>query len=130
MRVSSVHTSFCHSEPENATGTSKVLRRPFAYSDSSLRTPAVLVSFASYHLTFLALIFPFFEARPKVLRGVGAPGSPSLGEGGHAPPVTRMAEPLDGLFDPEVRGEERVRIAERTHCDVGDGPRPDPTQPQ
>src|SRR5919112_4321205 len=47
MRVNSIQTAFCHSEPANASGTSKVLRRPLTYSASSFRTPAVLISSVS-----------------------------------------------------------------------------------
>src|SRR5215210_452858 len=81
-------------------------------------------------LCFVDLILLIREAGPQVLRGVGAPRPPPFGEGADAPRVARVAKSLDSPPDPEVRGEERVGIAERAHRNIGGSPRPDPTQRQ
>src|SRR5919112_381959 len=130
MRVNSIQTAFCHTEPTNASGTSKVLRRPLTYSANSLRTPAVLRETLSrrrklsrYHLYFRSLILLITKAGPQVLRGVSAPGSPLFCERDDAPTIARVAEPEDGLPDPEVRGKKRIGVTERAHRNVRGGPR-------
>src|SRR5215203_5845941 len=83
-----------------------------------------------YHLSFLCLILLVTKAGPQVLRGVGAPGSPPFCERGDALPVVRVAEPADGLSDPEVRGKKRVGVSECPHRNVRSGPRTYPPQLQ
>ena len=41
-----------------------------------------------------------------------------------------MAEPYEGLPDPEIRGKKRVGVAERAHRNVRSGPRTYPAQLQ
>ena len=69
------------------------------------------------------------EAGPQVLRGVGARGPPPFCQGDDAPRTARGAEPFDGLSDPEIRGEERVGVAESPHRNVRSGPGSYPPQP-
>ena len=57
---------------------------------------------------------------------VGAPRAPLFGSGEHRPLRRLQTQSLESLADTEVAGHERIRVAERAHRDVGEGPRSDP----
>jgi hypothetical protein len=65
---------------------------------------------------------------PQVLDGVRPPGPPPFGERGDAGRIARLPEPRERAPDPEIRGQERVGVAQCPHRHVGDGPRADSTE--
>jgi hypothetical protein len=65
------------------------------------------------------------KVRPEVLYGVRTVRPPSLGKLRCDCDSPVVAEQLEGVPDAEIRRQERVRVTQRTHRDVTDGPRPD-----
>ena len=62
------------------------------------------------------------------MQSVGAPGAPGFGAAKCLGRAAGLAEGLERVAEAEVAGEERVRIRERSHAEVGRLPRADAQQ--
>jgi hypothetical protein len=76
------------------------------------------------------VVYRVLEGGPKVLGGIGTPGTPTGAVLGQCPLISRQTKLLGGQPEAKIAGGKRIWVAEAPHRDHLCGPRANPGQGQ